>query len=191
MMEKSTSRRGLTQPLTLTPRTCRSSGGTGRPSSMSAPARRTAAPGPSTELAAARGAPSVALRRTCSCACGLDLAVSGRGLRHQALQQHPSSVRDRPYGFVERLLIGCGRPGHATNLAHVLHRGSLDLVVGHRRFEVVQYPNIPAHTFTMPGLWAREQPRRGWGTLGRTAVRWPDLGNRTAGTRHRGPGSLV
>ncbi len=66
-------------------------------------------------------------------------------MRHQGVQEVLGNVGNLVHSPVERLFIGFGRLGAATDLAHILERSGLNLIWCGVRFKVMQGPDIAAH----------------------------------------------
>src|SRR3954452_12553944 len=77
--------------------------------------------------------------------CRLDLAVLVRSARHEAVEQLAGCGRDGLDGPVERLLVRPRRLGGAADLADVLERGGLDLLLAGGGLEVMKSSDVSAH----------------------------------------------
>ena len=77
--------------------------------------------------------------------CRLDLAVLRRRRRDQAVEQLPGRLDNRFDRLLEGLGVRLGGLGRAADLAHVLQRRRLDLVLGRGWIEIVEGPDISAH----------------------------------------------
>src|SRR4051794_18731111 len=81
----------------------------------------------------------------------LDLAVLGRRVGDELLEQLPRRLGHRVDRAVERLGVGLRRLGEAADLADVLQGGGAHLVLVGRRGEVVQRPDVAAHGARVEG----------------------------------------
>src|SRR5688500_179026 len=97
-----------------------------------------------------RSAARVSVRGACSGACGPHLAVARLGRSNQRIDQAPRHGRDVLDRAVENRLIGVRWSGETGELAHELHRGGANLLVGRGRIEVEEGSNIAAHTDIFP-----------------------------------------
>src|SRR5918992_364401 len=86
----------------------------------------------------ALGGPGAAL-------CRLDLAVLGRGGRHELVEQLGRGRRDGVHGALEGLGVGPRGLRGAADLADVLQRGVAYLLLGGRRLEVVERADVATH----------------------------------------------
>jgi hypothetical protein len=75
----------------------------------------------------------------------LDLAVLGRSDADEIFEQMTRDVLDLGDRALEGLGVGLGRLGRSADLAHVLQRGGMHLVVGRRRLEIVENVDASAH----------------------------------------------
>src|SRR5207247_7348466 len=91
-----------------------------------------------------------------SSARGFNLTISRPRLGHQRIQQSPSGRGHLPHGAIERCLVGPWRFCEAGEFPHELERGVADLLVGRRRVEVEERPDVSAH-----GILSRISGRKG------------------------------
>src|SRR5437763_12298116 len=96
-------------------------------------------------LAAPEGSGGESLGRPSPSLGRLHLAVAWRCRGAQPAQQLRRGPRHRINGIRERLLVGPGRLTKAADLADVLHRGGVDLLLGGWRIEVVESSDVATH----------------------------------------------
>src|SRR5215203_2603094 len=89
---------------------------------------------------------------------GLDLAILRRRGGDKVVQQLSSGIGHRRDGLVEGLLVCLRRLGRAADLAHVLQRRGLDLLVGRGWIEVMEGSDVSAHASILSTI--REEPAR-------------------------------
>ena len=105
---------------------------------------------------AARGGSAEAGRGPGAGLACLDLAIAGRRVGHERVEELMRGVRHLVHCPVEGGLVGFCRPREAAELADELQRGRTDLFVRGGRLEVVQSLDVAAH----------EKPRNGGNTAG-------------------------
>ncbi len=91
----------------------------------------------------------VALLRAGARLRAFDLAVFRWRGRLELTEQLGRDLGDAGDGALEGLLVGARGLVEAADLAHVLERGGLDLLVGCSRLEVVESPDVSAHALSV------------------------------------------
>jgi len=76
---------------------------------------------------------------------GFDRPVARLGGGFQGVDEHARDRRHLDDGAVERHFVGLRRLVVAGELADKLERRGVELLVGRRRLEVVQRPDVAAH----------------------------------------------
>src|SRR5690606_36934843 len=87
----------------------------------------------------------IALFRSLACLLCLDLAVAGRGIGLERIEQPAGGLLHVVDGTVEGHFVRLGRMREAAQLANELQRRSANLVLRCRWLEVEQGANVSAH----------------------------------------------